>query len=214
MTPTQVTGNRIGGERVLPDRPTFESLNPAHRDEVIGCFPESGPDEIDAAVVAGAEAQREWAAVPIPARAELLGQAGRELAARKADLALLVAREAAKVMVEAGGDVQEAIDMAAFMAGQGRWAVGEMIPSELGNKICWTTRHPVGVVGMITPWNFPVAIPAWKCFPALLAGNAVVLKLSELAPACADAFVDACVAAGIPPGLLNVVHGEIGRAHV
>jgi len=121
---------------------------------------------------------------------------------------MLVAREAGKVLIEAGGDVQEAIDMAAFVAGQGRAAWGTVHPSELADTIAFTTRHPVGVVGMITPWNFPVAIPSWKCFPALLAGNAMVLKPSEHAPACADAFVAACTDAGIPAGLIQVVHGR------
>src|SRR5204863_758250 len=112
-----------------------------------------------------------------------------------------------KILVEAGGDVQEAIDMAGFVAGQGRSAWGETVPSELGSKVAWTTRQPVGVVGMITPWNFPVAIPSWKCFPALLAGNGIVLKPSEHSPACAEAFVDACIEAGVPRGLIQIVHG-------
>src|SRR5205823_3570348 len=98
-------------------------------------------------------------------------------------------------------------DMANFVAGQGRAAWGETVPSELGSKLCWTTRAPVGVIGMITPWNFPVAIPSWKIFPALLAGNGVVLKPSEHAPACAEAFVAACYEAGVPDGLIQVVHG-------
>jgi aldehyde dehydrogenase (NAD+) len=119
----------------------------------------------------------------------------------------LVSREAGKVLVEAGGDVQEAIDMALFVAGQGRTAWGETVPSELGDKLCWTTRQPVGVVGMITPWNFPVAIPSWKIFPAVLAGNGVVIKPSEHAPACCEAFVAACVEAGVPADLVQVVHG-------
>jgi aldehyde dehydrogenase (NAD+) len=129
------------------------------------------------------------------------------LADRKAELATLVSREVGKVMVEAAGDVQEAIDMAGYVAGQARAAWGETVPSELSHKLCWTTRQPVGVAGIISPWNFPVAIPSWKVFPALLAGNGVVLKPSELAPACADAFVAACVDAGVPPEVLNVIHG-------
>jgi aldehyde dehydrogenase (NAD+) len=130
------------------------------------------------------------------------------LGERKAELARLVSREAGKVLVEAGGDVQEAMDMASFVAGQGRGAWGETVPSELADKLAWTTRQPVGVVGMITPWNFPVAIPSWKCFPALLAGNGIVLKPSEHAPACAEAFVACCVEAGVPEALLQVVHGH------
>jgi alpha-ketoglutaric semialdehyde dehydrogenase len=136
-----------------------------------------------------------------------VAEAGRVIARDKQRFTSLVAREAGKVLVEAGGDVQEAVDMAAFVAGQGRAAWGQTVPSELGDKLCWTTRQPVGVVGMITPWNFPIAIPSWKIFPALLAGNGVVIKPSEHAPACCEAFVAACVEAGVPAGLVQVVHG-------
>ncbi|HVE92537.1 MAG TPA: aldehyde dehydrogenase family protein [Actinomycetota bacterium] len=201
-------GNRIGGRVVGTGGPTFESTNPARPSEVIGVFPESTPEDVDAAVNAAAEAQRKWARVPIPARAELIARAGEVLARRKDELTRMVSREAGKVLVESGGDVQEAIDMAGFIAGHGRGALGSVHPSELADKICWSVRQPVGVVGMITPWNFPVAIPAWKCFPALLAGNGIVLKPSEHSPMCAEAFVDALVEAGIPGGLLNLVHGH------
>jgi len=175
---------------------------------VLGTYPEHTEDDVDRAVSAAAEAQRAWAQVPVPARAELIAAAGDVLARRKGELAELVSRECGKIRIEAGGDVQEAVDMARFVAGQGRAPWGETVPSELGSKLAWTTRIPVGVVGMITPWNFPVAIPSWKCFPALLAGNGIVLKPSEHAPACAEAFVAACVEAGIPAGLLQLVHGH------
>ena len=193
---------------------TFESVNPARPAEVIGAFEQGGAKEVSAVVDGASTAQRSWAEVPVPARAEMIGAAAEVLQSRKAELSRLVAQEAGKVLVEAGGDVQEAIDMGRFVAGQGRQAWGETVPSELGSKLCWTTRHPVGVVGMITPWNFPVAIPSWKCFPALLAGNGIVLKPSELAPACAEAFVDALREVGLPEGLLQVVHGggEAGAA--
>src|SRR5256885_4697736 len=186
---------------------TFDSVNPARPSEVIGTFPVQGADDVDRAVEAAAAAQRRWARVPIPARAGVITRAGEILLARKAELAELVSRECGKILLEAGGDVQEAVDMANFVAGQGRAAWGETVPSELGSKLCWTTRAPVGVIGMITPWNFPVAIPSWKIFPALLAGNGVVLKPSEHAPACADAFVAACSEAGVPDGLIQLVHG-------
>jgi aldehyde dehydrogenase (NAD+) len=186
---------------------TFRSVNPAHPDDVVGEFPAQGAAEVDAAVARAASAQREWGRRPAPARAEVIAAAGAVLAAAKAQLGDLVSREAGKVLVEAGGDVQEAVDMAGFVAGQGRAAWGETVPSELADKLCWTTRHPVGVVGLITPWNFPVAIPSWKIFPALLAGNAVVIKPSEHAPACCEAFVAACVEAGVPADLVQVVHG-------
>ena len=187
---------------------TFVSTNPARPAEVIGTYREATETDVDAAVASAATAQRAWSRVPVPERAERIAAVGAVLAARKSDLANLVAREVGKILVEAGGDVQEAIDMASFVAGQGRSAWGTVHPSELADKLAWTTRHPVGVVGMITPWNFPVAIPSWKCFPALLAGNGMVLKPSEHSPACADAFVDACRAAGIPSDLIQVVHGH------
>ncbi|MGH9001385.1 MAG: aldehyde dehydrogenase family protein [Acidimicrobiia bacterium] len=186
---------------------TFDSVNPARPADVVGSYPAMGAAQVDAAVAAAAEAQRRWARVPIPARAGVVARAGEILLGRKDALADLVSRECGKIAVEAGGDVQEAVDMAWFVAGQGRAAWGETVPSELGSKLCWTTRAPVGVVGMITPWNFPVAIPSWKCFPALLAGNGIVLKPSEHAPACAEAFVAALGEAGVPDGLVGVVHG-------
>jgi aldehyde dehydrogenase (NAD+) len=184
------------------------STNPARPGETLGQWPVSSRTAVDSAVRQGAAAQRAWSRVPIPARGEIIERCGRLLAERKAELAALVSREVGKVTIEAAGDVQEAIDMAGYVAGQARAAWGEVVPSELANKLCWTTRQPVGVAGVISPWNFPVAIPSWKLFPALLAGNSVVLKPSELAPACAEAFVAACVDGGIPAGLLNVVYGE------
>lgn len=195
---------------------TFESVNPARPAEVLGTFSEASGADVDAAVARATVAQREWARVPAPARAEAIDRCGAILAARKADFSTLVAREAGKILLEAGGDVQEAIDMAHYVAGLGRDAWGETMPSELPNKLAWTTRQPVGVVGMITPWNFPVAIPSWKCFPALLAGNGIVLKPSEHAPVCAEELVAALAEAGVPDGLVNLVHGhgEAGRALV
>ena len=186
---------------------TFTSTNPARPAEVVIELPSHAAADVDAAVGRAGEAQRAWAARPVPERAEAIAAVGAVLVERKQDLADLVSREAGKIRIEGGGEVQEAIDMAAFVAGQGRSAMGDVVPSELRDKLAWTTRIPVGVVGMITPWNFPVAIPSWKIFPALLAGNGVVMKPSELAPACGVAFVDACVAAGIPADLLQVVHG-------
>jgi acyl-CoA reductase-like NAD-dependent aldehyde dehydrogenase len=192
--------------------PLLESVNPARPAEVLGRFDVASSDEVDRAVASAALAQRKWARVPIPARGELIEQCGRLLAERKGELAGLVSREVGKILAEAGGEVQEAIDMAGFVAGQGRAAWGEMTPSELGSKLCWTTRQPVGVVGIISPWNFPMAIPSWKVFPALLAGNGIVLKPSDLAPCCAAAFVTACRDAGLPPDLIQVVNGggEVG----
>jgi aldehyde dehydrogenase (NAD+) len=190
------------------------SVNPARPDEVVAELATTSAVELASAVERAAAAQVAWARVPIPARAEAIAAIGAELATRKAELATLVAREAGKVLAEAAGDVQEAIDMAAYVAGQGRAAWGETVPCEMPDKFAFTTRQPVGVVGMITPWNFPVAIPSWKILPALLAGNGIVIKPSEHAPACCNAFVDACLAAGIPRELVQTVHGfgEVGEA--
>jgi acyl-CoA reductase-like NAD-dependent aldehyde dehydrogenase len=185
----------------------FASVNPARPAEVIAEFDISSLADVDDAVARATDAQRSWAKVPVPQRAEVIAAIGDKLAERKAHLATLVSREAGKILVEAGGDVQEAIDMAHYVAGQGRAAWGTVHPCEMPSKIGFTMRQPVGLVGMITPWNFPVAIPSWKIFPALLAGNGVVIKPSELAPACCDAFVQACIDAGVPEGLINVVHG-------
>ena len=186
---------------------TFDSVNPARPADVVGSFPCDDSSRVDAAVALAAEAQRDWCRVPVPARAEIIAAVGSILHRQKDELARLVTREAGKVLVEAGGDVQEAIDMAGFVAGQGRAAWGDTVPSELAEKLAWTTRQPIGVVGLITPWNFPVAIPSWKIFPALLAGNGIVVKPSEHAPACCEAFVDACIEAGVPRELVQVVHG-------
>jgi aldehyde dehydrogenase (NAD+) len=186
---------------------TFRSVNPARPDDVVGEYPTHTAADVDAAVARAAEAQRAWARRPVPYRADVIAAAGAVIRRDKAELTRLVSREAGKVLVEAGGDVQEAVDMADFVAGQGRSAWGQTVPSELGDKLCWTTRQPVGVVALITPWNFPVAIPSWKIFPALLAGNGVVIKPSEHAPACCEAFVAACVEAGVPADLVQVVHG-------
>ena len=187
--------------------PTFTSTNPARPAEVVIELPAHTAADVDVAVQQAADAQRAWAARPVPERAEAIAAVGAILTARKADLAELVSREAGKIRIEGRGEVQEAIDMAAFVAGQGRSAWGDVVPSEMHDKLAWTTRIPVGVVGMITPWNFPMAIPSWKIFPALLAGNGVVMKPSELAPACGVAFVAACIEAGIPTDLVQLVHG-------
>jgi alpha-ketoglutaric semialdehyde dehydrogenase len=192
----------------------FQSVNPARPDDVVDTFPVQGVSDVDSAVAIVAKAQEEWASVPVPERAERIAACGEWMKKRKAELASLVTREAGKIVIEAGGDVQEAIDMAGYVAGQGRAAWGTTHASELSGRMCWTTRQPVGVVGMITPWNFPVAIPSWKIFPALLAGNGVVIKPSELAPACAREFVRACIESGIPESLIQLVygHGEAGAA--
>jgi len=211
-------GNLIGGEWV-PARSgrTFTSTSPADREDVVGVFPRSGAEDVTAAVDAARRAFPGWRATPQPARGEVVRRAAQLLRERKEDLARLMTREMGKVLLEARGDVQEAIDMADYMAGEGRRPFGETVPSELTDKVCFTWREPIGVVGLITPWNFPVAIPSWKLFPALLAGNAVVLKPAEDTPLCAARLVEVLLEAGLPPGVVNVVHGlgeEAGAALV
>jgi aldehyde dehydrogenase (NAD+) len=186
---------------------TFDSVNPARPAEVIGTYPQHSAADVDRAVEAAADAQRRWKAIPPPARADLIAATAAVITRRKAELSELVSRECGKVLVEAGGDVQEAVDMALFVAGQGRQPWGDTVPSELPSKMAWTTRIPVGVVGMVTPWNFPVAIPSWKIFPALLAGNGIVIKPSEHSPKCCEEFVACCLEAGVPDGLVQIVHG-------
>lgn len=185
----------------------FQSVNPARPSEVIGSYPQHTAADLDRAVEAATAAQRRWAKLPVPARADVIARTGEVIARRKAELSELVSRECGKILVEAGGDVQEAVDMAGFVAGQGRQPWGNTVPSELPHKMAYTTRIPVGVVGMIAPWNFPIAIPSWKIFPALLAGNGVVIKPSEHAPTCCEEFVACCVEAGVPNDLIQVVHG-------
>ncbi|TMB90694.1 MAG: aldehyde dehydrogenase family protein [Chloroflexi bacterium] len=211
-------GNRIGGQsRPAADGQTFESRNPAHTADVVGVFPRSGAGDIDGAVRAATEAFDAWRRTPWPRRAEIILRAAQLMEARKDDLARTMTREMGKVLTEARGDVQEAIDMGKFIAGEGRRAFGETVPSELRDKWAMTMRQPFGVVGCITPWNFPIAIPSWKVFPAIMAGNAVVLKPAEDTPLCALRFVEMLEEAGLPAGVVNAVFGygeEAGDALV
>jgi aldehyde dehydrogenase (NAD+) len=186
---------------------TLESCNPADVDEVVAIAPASGAPDVDEAVAAARSAFPAWRAVPAPRRGEVLFRAAERLAHEKEALARIVTREMGKVIAEARGDVQEAVDMAYYMAGEGRRMSGETVPSELPNKDAKSVRVPLGVCGLITPWNFPVAIPSWKILPALVAGNTVVLKPSELTPLCATRFAEILQDAGLPPGVLNLVHG-------
>jgi aldehyde dehydrogenase (NAD+) len=186
---------------------TFESRNPADTDDVIGLFPDSGEEDVHAAVAAARRAYEEWRLVPAPRRAELVRRAALLLEESKEDLARLMTREMGKILPEARGDVQEAIDCGYFAAGEGRRLLGDTTPSELPAKMCLTLRMPVGVAAVITPWNFPMAIPSWKIFPALVCGNTVVFKPAPETPACAVRFVEVLAEAGIPPGVVNLVTG-------
>ena len=210
--------NLIGGEwKPSASGATFTSVSPADHDDVIGEFPASGPADVDAAVAAAQRAFRDWSLMPAPKRGEILFRVARLLAEHKEELARLMTREMGKVLPEARGDVQEAIDVAYYMAGEGRRLFGQTVPSEMPDKFAMAIRRPIGVVGIITPWNFPIAIPAWKLFPALICGNTAVMKPASDTPACMVRFVELLAEGGIPAGVVNVVTGsggEVGNAIV
>jgi aldehyde dehydrogenase (NAD+) len=205
----------IGGEWVEGNA-YFDDINPA-TEKVIAQFPIGSAKDVDAAVGAAYDALPDWSETPAPARARILLKAAELLRADKQRLGRLVATEMGKVMPEALGDVQEAIDTFEYFAGEGRRLFGHTTTSELKNKFCMTIRRPVGVMGLITPWNFPIAIPAWKLAPALVCGNTMVLKPSSDTPLCAQEMVKVLEKAGAPPGVMNLVTGPantVGEAIV
>jgi acyl-CoA reductase-like NAD-dependent aldehyde dehydrogenase len=216
VTPTAFQ-NFIGGDWVdAAGGETFVSAMPA-TGEVLGTFPRSGAADVDRAVAAAKEAWGDWRLTPAPERGAILFRFAELLRDAKAELTDLMTREMGKVKAEAGGDVQEAIDMSLYMGGEGRRLHGQTTPSELRDKFMMSVRMPVGVVGAITPWNFPIAIPSWKLAPALVCGNTVVLKPAEDTPLLAERFVELLSAAGVPDGVVNIVHGfgeEAGEALV
>jgi aldehyde dehydrogenase (NAD+) len=187
---------------------THENRNPANKNELIGVFPHSDQKDVDAAVAAAKSAFREWRLTPAPRRAEILFSAAERIAAHKEEFSRDMTREMGKVLNEARGDVQEAIDMSYYMAGEGRRMFGQTTPAELPDKFAMSIRSPIGVCGMITPWNFPMAIPSWKLMPALVCGNTVVLKPAEDTPLSAVHFVRTLEEAGIPRGVVNLVIGS------
>ena len=186
---------------------TLESINPGDTSDIVGIVPNSGKEDVDRAVDAARKAYEAWRLTPAPKRGEIIFRAAELLQKRKQELGKLVTREMGKVLPEGLGDVQEAIDMAYYMAGEGRRLSGETVPSELPNKDCKSIRVSIGVFALITPWNFPTAIPAWKIFPALVSGNTVVFKPSSYTPVCATRLVEILVEAGMPKGVINLVHG-------
>jgi alpha-ketoglutaric semialdehyde dehydrogenase len=193
----------------------FESRNPAQWREVVATAPSSERADVELAVRAARDAYRTWRLVPAPVRAEKLFRVGELLEQRKDELATLMSREMGKPIAEARGDVQEGIDCAFYYAGEGRRLFGQTMPSELGNKFAMTVRMPIGVCALITPWNFPVAIPCWKSMPALVCGNTVILKPAKDTPACATVLFEIFAAAGFPPGVVNLIHGSgtvVGQA--
>jgi acyl-CoA reductase-like NAD-dependent aldehyde dehydrogenase len=208
-TAVGLQGNLIGGEW-LPSSSgrTFEDRNPADRDDLVGVFPESGREDVEAAVAAARKAYPGWRDIPAPRRAEILFAAGEILKRDKEDLARLMTREMGKVLAETRGDVQEAIDMAYLAAGEGRRLFGFTTPSELPNKFAMCIRQPIGVCALVTPWNFPMAIPAWKSMAALIAGNTIVIKPATDTPASVVALARVYEEAGLPPGVFNVVMGS------
>ncbi len=203
--------NFIGGKwRAARSGETFASTNPANTQEIIGLYPKSSPADLEDAIDAAVKAQPGWAATPAPERGEILLRTALLLEQRKEELATLMTREMGKILRETRGDVQIAIDVAKYMAGEGRRAEGHTYPSASPNKFDMTVRQPLGIIGIITPWNFPIAIPAWKTFPALLAGNAVILKPASDTPLLSLKLAEIMQEAGLPDGVLNVITGPGG----
>ena len=207
-------GNYIGGQWMpAASGRTFENRNPADTSDLVGTFADSGPADVERAVAAAREAFPRWRALPAPRRGEILFRAAEILVRRKEDLARDMTREMGKVLPETRGDVQEAIDMTYYMAGEGRRQFGQTTPSELPNKFQMSVRMPVGVAGLITPWNFPMAIPSWKAMPALVLGNTVVIKPASDTPLSVVNMVGVLEEAGLPRGVMNMVTGggsEVG----
>ena len=210
--------NYIGGSWLTAQSgKTFENRNPANRNDLIGVFPASGAADVDAAVFAARKAFNAWRLVPAPKRGELLYRVGELLRKHKEEIARGMTREMGKVLKETRGDVQEGIDTAFYVAGEGRRLFGETTPAELPNKFAMSVRMPIGVCVLITPWNFPMAIPTWKMFPALICGNTIVLKPAEDTPLTAVKLIEILNEAGVPPGVVNLIHGrgeEVGAALV
>ncbi len=186
---------------------TFVKKNPAQKGERIGEFPTSGSRDVNLACQAAKEALPGWKALSFVTRGEIMKKFGDLLTEKKEELATIETREMGKVLKETRGDVQEGIDTAYYAFGEGRRFFGHTVPSELQDKLCLTFRRPIGVAGLITPWNFPVAIPCWKLVPALLSGNTVVFKPSREAPLSASRVIELLLEAGVPEGVVNLVHG-------
>lgn len=211
----KVLKNNINGEYEEPKELT-DVINPATGEAIVK-VPLSKTDSVNKAVVAAKNAQKEWALVPAPIRAEILYEVGNIMKERKERLSKLLTMENGKVLEEARGEVQEGIDMAFYMAGEGRRMFGQTTNAELKDKFAMSVRAPIGVVGLITPWNFPIAIATWKSFPAIMAGNAVVWKPATETPIMANELMDIFEAAGLPKGVVNVVYGrgsDVGDAMV
>jgi alpha-ketoglutaric semialdehyde dehydrogenase len=200
--------NYIGGEWVASQSGEwFEDVNPADTRDVVGRFPVSTREDVEAAVAAARSAADRWRRLPAPRRAEILFRLGEILIRHKERFSREMTREMGKVLKETGGDVQEAIDCTYYTAGEGRRLHGFTTPAEMPDKFAMCVRQPVGVCGLITPWNFPMAIPSWKLIPALVCGNTVVIKPAEDTPLSTYNLVKACEEAGVPAGVVNLVTG-------
>jgi aldehyde dehydrogenase (NAD+) len=209
--------NFIAGQWVEPTTGAyFENRNPADTRDLVGRFPKSGAADVDAAVESARRGFEVWRLTPAPARGDVLRRIGDLLTQRKEEIADLMTREMGKPLTETRGDVQEGIDTAYYAAVEGRRLFGHTVPSELRNKWAMTYRRPIGVCGIITPFNFPLAIPTWKMFPALVCGNACVFKPAEDVPQTGHVLVEIMLEAGLPPEVIQLVHGEgdVGAAIV
>ena len=215
---TQTFQNFIAGQWAAPSTGEyFDNHNPADHNDLIGRFPRSSPADVDRAVASARRGFAQWSRTPAPVRGQVLQRVGELLVQRKDAIARAMTREMGKVLTETRGDVQEGIDTAFYAATEGRRLFGRVVPSELRNKWAMSYRRPIGVAGLITPFNFPLAIPTWKMFPALVCGNAVVFKPAEDVPHSAHLLVEVLLEAGLPPEVVQLVHGQgsvVGRALV
>ncbi len=208
---SKIFKNYINGKwKASASGETFENVNPANHKEVLGRFQKSNKKDVNEAIAAAAEALPKWRATPAPKRGEILFKVAELLLQQKEALAQDMTREMGKIISETRGDVQEAIDLTYYTAGEGRRLLGETVPSELKNKFCMSVRMPVGIVSAITPWNFPLAIPSWKLVPALVCGNTVVIKPATDTPLSVANFIKVFEQAGLPSGVLNMVTGTGG----
>ncbi|MBD3169455.1 MAG: aldehyde dehydrogenase family protein [candidate division Zixibacteria bacterium] len=211
MSESKVYKNYINGEWVESSSgQTYENRNPANTDDLIGVFQKSNEKDVDAAISAAENAYDGWRLTPAPKRGELIFKAAQKLVEKKEMISRDMTREMGKVIKETRGDTQEAIDMGFYMAGEGRRMFGETTPSEMPNKFQMSVRQPMGVCAMITPWNFPIAIPSWKIFPALVCGNTVVIKPATYTPLSVLHFMEIFEECGFPPGVVNMVTGSGG----
>src|SRR6476661_525654 len=210
--------NFIAGAWVTPDSGEyFENRNPADRNDLIGQFPRSGESDVNRAVESAKRGFAQWKTTPAPARGDVLRAVGDLMTRRKEEIADAMTREMGKPLQETRGDVQEGIDTAYYAASEGRRLFGHTVPSELRNKWAMSYRRPIGIAGLICPFNFPLAIPTWKMFPALLCGNAVIFKPAEDVPHTGTLLVEILIEAGLPPEVVQLVHGrgeDVGAAIV